>query len=130
MTVEDDPLAALEAAKARLQVRLDSARAAADDASRLSSDIRSLVRTVTSPLREVSVMARANGEVTRIDVGETAFELTAQELSALLTHTVAAAQRAAAGAAVDDIAAEVGEASPLVTALRRDVSNRTRDEGN
>jgi Uncharacterised BCR, YbaB family COG0718. len=125
---DHDPLAALEAAKARVHDRLQDARAAASGASRVASGVRDLVRTVESSSHEVSVTARASGEVTRIDVTDAAFGLSASALSTLLTSTVAAAQQAAAQAAVREIAAELGDESPLVAALRGEVARRSWQE--
>lgn len=122
MTLGSETLAALEAARARVIAQTERARIAAQDAERMADDVSTLTRTVTSPGREVTVIARADGSVDRIDLAAAAFDTDAGELSRILTRTVRDAQRAAADTAVARMAESLGADSPLVADVRSQVA--------
>jgi DNA-binding protein YbaB len=122
MTLGSETLASLEAARARVMAQTERARAAALDAERMVEDVSTLTQTATSPGREVSVTARADGSVDRLEVAPHALDLDAHELSRLLTDTVRKAQRAAATSAVQRMAESLGTDSPLVEDIRAQVA--------
>lgn len=121
MTLEDDTMTAWEAARARVHAQTAHARAAADEAERMSRDVRTATATAVSLGREVRAVARAGGAVERIEIAAGAFDLDAATLSRIVTATVQAAQRDAAEAALRRMAESLGDDSALVAATRAQV---------
>lgn len=118
MSAVNDTLTALETARSRVIAQTEQARTAARDAHRLSEDLRSVARTVTSVGGDVSVRASAGGSVENVEITPRALDLDPRTLSRLVTETVRTAQREAAEAALERMAQTVGSDSPLVASTR------------
>ncbi len=124
MTQDSESLLALEAARERLRERTARARTAAAEAARMADDVRALTTSAASPRREVTVVARPDGTVDRVDLTDTALGLDAAALSRLVTDTVRRAQQDAAAAALSRMADTLGADSPLLAEVRAQVSAR------
>lgn len=124
MTLEDDTVAALEAARARVKAQTARARVVAHDAGRMSQDVKSATATAVSVGREVRATARAGGAVERVDLADSARDLDAATLSRIVTATVQQAQRDAAEVALRRMTESLGEDSPLVAATRAQVDEQ------
>lgn len=121
MTLENETLAAVEAARARVMAQTEQARAAAKDAAVMADEVRAASATASSPGREVTVTAQAGGAITRVDITERGREWDARTLSSVLTDTIRQAQRAAAATAVRRLETSVGADSPLVSSVRAQI---------
>ena len=121
MTLENDTLAAVEAARMRVIAQTERARTAAKEASLMAEEVRSASSTVSSPGREITVTAQAGGAVNRVEISERGREWDARTLSQVVTDTIRQAQRSAAEAAVRRMAESVGADSPLVSNVRAQI---------
>lgn len=121
MTLENDTLAAVEAARMRVIAQTERARTAAKEASLMAEEVRAATSTVSSPGREVTVTAQAGGAVTRVDISERGRDWDARTLSQVLTDTIRRAQRSAAEDAVRRMSESVGADSPLVSSVRAQI---------
>ena len=124
MTQDSESLRALETARARLQERTERSRTAAAEAARMADDLRALTASAASPRREVTVVARPDGTVDRVDLTDAALGLDAAALSRLVTDTVRRAQQDAAAAALSRMSDTLGADSPLVAEVRAQVAAR------
>lgn len=115
---ETDPLAAVEAARAKVDAQLAAAEARRAGVTQLAEAVKDAVSTARSPRGEVTVTAQPTGRVVSVVLTEAAESLAAPELSRLLTETVALAQHRAAMDALDRSAAVLGDGSPLVAQMR------------
>lgn len=118
MTQADDALAAVEAARAKVDAQIAAAEARRFGIDQLAEEVATLTATARSPQGEVTAEAQSGGRIVQVSVTETAVQLSAIRLSQLLTETIAEAQRKAALAAVERSARVLGEESPLVGQLR------------
>lgn len=114
----NDPLADVHAARERVAAQVASAEARRDAVHGLAQDLRSAAAQVTSPGREVSVTAQPGGRIVSVDFARAAEELSAAELSRLVTTTIARAQHRAATTAVERSEEILGADSPFVAQLR------------
>ena len=121
MTLENDTLAAVEAARMRVMAQTERARTAAKEAAMMAEEVRAASSTASSPGREVTVTAQAGGAVTRVEITERGREWDARTLSTVLTETIRQAQRAAAESAVRRLSSSVGDDSPLVSSVRAQI---------
>lgn len=108
--------ARLEAARARLDEQLASARAARADLDAGLDQLRTITATVRSERGECAVTATAEGAVSAIELDPAAEA--GPTLAATLTRTIVRAQAAAREAAATRAATLLGESSPLVAQLR------------
>lgn len=113
-----DPLAAAEAARQRVAEQVARAEERRADAQHLANDIRSLAATAHSRRGEVSVTAQPSGRVTSVEFTAAALDLSAHELSRIVSDTIATAQHQAAMDAVARSARTLGEDSEFVSHLR------------
>ena len=116
-----DPLAGAQAARDRVAAQVASAEARRDAVHGLAQELRSAAAVVTSPRREVSVTAQPGGRIVSVEFARAAEELSAAELSRLVTTTIARAQHRAASEAVERSGQILGPDSPFVAQLREDV---------
>ena len=100
MTQADDALAAVEAARAKVDAQIAAAEARRFGIDQLAEEVATLTATARSPQGEVTAEAQSGGRIVQVSVTETAVQLSAIRLSQLLTETIAQAQRKAALAAV------------------------------
>jgi DNA-binding protein YbaB len=121
MTLENDTLAAVEAARMRVMAQTERARTAAKEAAVMAEEVRAASSTASSPGREVTVTAQAGGAVTRVEITERGREWDARTLSTVLTETIRQAQRAAAESAVRRLSSSVGDDAPLVSSVRAQI---------
>jgi DNA-binding protein YbaB len=124
-----DPFGSPDQVRARIaeQVAAADARTAAID--RLAAEVRAAGATVRSPRGEVEVTASASAVVTDVRIADEALDLAPEELSRLVTDTVARAQAAASERALLLAADELGEDSAIVQELRSDLASRTPPTG-
>jgi hypothetical protein len=115
-----DPLAAFDAAHARVEQISREARANAVHASRVSDAARSTQATVRSPRGEVSVTSKAGGVISAIEFSEAALELAATDLARLTVTTIAQAQHAATVQFAELTADEFAANPQLAASLRAD----------
>ena len=79
-----------------------------------------MTATVTSPDGQVTVVAQPTGGITSVRLSSAAAD-NAVALGAVITATIAKAQRAAADIVLESMAQTLGADSGLVDAVRRDV---------
>lgn len=118
-----DPLAAIEAARARIAQQVASAEARREEVKTLSHEVRDLSETARSNGGEVSVTARPGGQVVSVDFSPAAEGLSSSALTRIVTETIARAQHRAAMRAVEHSANTLGEDSALVAQLRSEAES-------
>ena len=104
---------------ARIDAQIARSRGLAEESARLNADVASTTASVTSADGRVTVVAHPNGAVAEVRLTST--DTDAASLGAVITTTIAKAQRAAADAVLASMATTLGEDSPLVAAVRHDV---------
>ena len=104
----DDPLAAFEAAAAKIAAVRARSQANVQRAARVSDQARTATAVARSGRNEITVTARAGGIIESIDFDDAAFDLSPGELSRLAVRTIAQAQHDAAMSFARAAAAEFG----------------------
>lgn len=104
---------------ARIDAQIARSRALAEESSRLSAEVEETTATVTSPDGRVTVIARPTGAIDQVRLSAT--DADAVGLGRVITTTIAKAQRAAADTVLSSMASTLGDDSPLVAAVRKDV---------
>ena len=115
----------LTRARGRVRAQVQAARARNAAITALAATVATTTATVRSARGEVTVTARPDASIVEIVVAAGALDLRHDALGRLLTDTVARAQRAAAGLALEAAADALGEDSELVTGLRADLDRRS-----
>ena len=115
-----DPLAAFEAAAAKIAAVRARSRSNVQRATRVSDHARTAQAVARSARNEITVTARAGGVIERIEFDDAAFDLAPAELSRLAVRTIAQAQHDAAMSFASTAALEFGSDSPVAAALRSD----------
>lgn len=128
MNVED-PLAAVEAARARVDAQIAAAEAKRAGVAQLARDVDHASSEARSPRGEVTVTARPSGQIVAVEFGRAAEGLAAAALSRLVTSTIASAQHRAAMDAVHRSAEVLGEGSPIVDQMRDEAVRAFPDPG-
>lgn len=116
----DDPLAAVEAARAKIDADIAAAESRLADIDELADKIRSASVTVRSPRGEVAVTAQPTGRVASVEFSAAAERLATRALSRLVAETIAHAQHRAALTGIDLSAHLLGTESPLLAQMRRE----------
>jgi len=119
--MDDATSRTIDAMHERIDAQIAHAQRLAEDSARLSAQVESTVVEVSSSDRTVTVRARPSGAVDEVALGPSAAERDPRVLGALITETVARAQRAAAERAVSEMAAILGADSPLVAETRAEL---------
>ena len=120
MSGDDDLLASMEALNAKIDAQIAQSRVRADEAARVAAEATQMTATVTSPDGQVTVVAQPTGGITSVRLSSAAAD-NAVALGAVITATIATAQRAAADIVLESMAQTLGADSGLVDAVRRDV---------
>lgn len=120
MSGDDDLLASMEALNAKIDAQIAQSRVRADESARVAAEATQVAATVTSPDGRVTVVAQPTGAITAVRLSN-AVGVDAVTLGAVITATIAKAQRAAADLVLESMARTLGTDSGLVEAVRRDV---------
>ncbi|MFJ6533829.1 YbaB/EbfC family nucleoid-associated protein [Microbacterium sp. NPDC091662] len=120
MSGDDDLLASMEALNAKIDAQIAQSRVRADESARVAAEATQVTATVTSPDGRVTVVAQPTGGITAVRLSSAAAD-DAVALGAVITATIAKAQRAAADVVLESMAQTLGADSGLVDAVRRDV---------
>lgn len=120
MSGDDDLLASMEALNAKIDAQIAQSQVRADDAARVAAEATQVTATVTSPDGRVTVVAQPTGGIIAVRLSSAAAD-DAVALGAVITATIAKAQRAAADIVLESMAQTLGADSGLVDAVRRDV---------
>ncbi|WP_409201777.1 YbaB/EbfC family nucleoid-associated protein [Microbacterium testaceum] len=116
-----DAEARIEAALARLDAQVEGARLARAALDEGIEDMRSVRASVRSARGECEVTASADGSILGITFAREIGLRTSLEL--LLIRTIAQAQNKARAEAASKAASVLGESSPFVVQLRRNLGN-------
>ena len=119
-----DEFANLETARQRIHQQVQDARERTAAIALLAETVATTVATAHSPRGEVAVTSTSAGTITDVTLNASALGLPPQALSALITSTVAAAQRAAAELALGAAEQTLGAGNALVEGLRSDIDSR------
>ena len=120
MSGSDDLLASMEALNAKIDAQIAQSRVLADESARVAAAATQATATVTSPDGRVTVVAQPTGAITAVRLSS-AVDEDAVALGAVITATIAKAQRAAADVVLESMAQTLGAESGLVASVRRDV---------
>lgn len=115
---QEDPLAAVEAARAKIDALVAEAESRKDATKNLADELHAVSAQARSPRGEVMVVAQPSGRIESVIFAVSAEELGAAELTRLTTLTIAEAQHKAALAALELSARTLGEDSPAFEQLR------------
>lgn len=127
---QDDHLAAVGAARAKIDALVAEAELRKDATKNLTEELRAVSAQARSPRGEVSVVAQPSGRIESVQFAESAEELRASDLTRLVTATIAEAQHRAALAALEMSAQVLGEDSPAFEQLRAEALAAFPDAGN
>ncbi len=119
-----DPFADLDTARSTVRGQLQAARERNAAVAALTDTVNALSATVKSSRGEVTVTATPSAAIPNVTLDSSAFNLTPDALSRLVTETIARAQRAAAELALTEAQNALGEGSNFVSGLRADVDSR------
>jgi DNA-binding protein YbaB len=119
-----DPFGDLQSARATINDQVQQARDRATAIAQLAETVNTTSATVRSPRGEVSVTATAGAAISKVELSSDATALGPAALAALVTQTIASAQRAAAAAALAAAEQTLGSDSAFVAGLRADVESR------
>jgi len=118
-----------EAVRAGVAAQIAAADARRTRIESLSAEVSATVGTARSPRGEVEVTATAAAAITGIRLSDEALELSPDELSRMLTETIARAQIAASEHALVAATEALGADSAFVEQLRADVASRRAAPG-
>jgi DNA-binding protein YbaB len=113
-----------EAARAQIRAQVEAARARRDAVHALSGKVASTSATIRSSRGDVTVTADPTGRISKVRLSEDAMDLRPDDLSRLLTETIADAQRAASAAALQEAEQLLGADDGFVAQLRNDIDKR------
>lgn len=118
MTLQEDPLAGVEAARAKIDALVAEAEARKDGFGHLAEELKAVSATARSPQGEVTVVAQPSGRIVAVQFTEAAERLRASQLSHLVSETIASAQHQAALAALKLSGPVFGEESLAFDQMR------------
>lgn len=119
-----DEFANLETARQRIHQQVQDARERTAAITLLAETVATTVATSRSSRGEVAVTSTSAGTITEVVLSPAAGALSPEALAALITSTVAAAQRAAAELALGAAEQTLGAGNALVEGLRNDIDSR------
>lgn len=113
-----DTIAALNA---KIDAQIAHAQDLAAESAKLEEEVAETTATVSSADGRVTVTARPTGGIESVQLSSNSTATDPAALGALITATIAKAQRAAAEQVLASMSLTLGESSPLVEAVRNDI---------
>lgn len=113
-----DTIAALNA---KIDAQIAHAQELAAESAKLEDEAAQTTATVSSADGRVAVTARPTGGIESVRLASIGADTDTVALGALITATIAQAQRAAAEQVLASMSLALGESSPLVAAVRNDI---------
>lgn len=95
----------------------------AAESAKLTEEASRTTATISSADGRVTITAKPTGGIESVQLASISTATDAAALGALITATIARAQRAAAEKVLDSMGSTLGEDSPLVAAVRHDVDS-------
>lgn len=111
-----------DATVARLREQVAQAQETARRADEMKDRFEAIRGRAASPRDEVRVTVETSGRLTALELDESARDLTAKDLAALILRTVGEAQRRAADESMALVAETFGPESPVAENLRGELA--------